>query len=612
MSALPRLPELLPTENAEALARAVAGLDAPALWWVSGYAAGLAQSRSGAVAPAVSPSKGLAPSPESETAIPAVMTVLYGSQTGNARRVAEQLAAQAEQAGQAVRLLRADAYPLRELKDERWLSVVISTQGEGDPPEDAHALFEFLDSRRAPSLKGLRFAVLALGDSSYPKFCAVGHRLDARLAELGGERLRACTEVDIDIEPVAAPWRAELLEQIRGLQAEAGQQRASVTPLRRVGLATAVEQKPTVHRDAPADLTLLAQQRVVGRTSEKDVRHLEFDLSASGISYQPGDALGVWPRQPQAVVDRVLAAAGLNADDTASVHGRELPLATWLAEHREPLRAGRNLLQALAGRHADPALRTALESSEGAAAWLAETTVPAALQRWPVRWTPQEFVDALRPLTPRLYSIASSAAEVGNEVHLTVDHLRYAIDGQDYPGTASAVLAALAEGDRVRAFVQPNEHFRLPTDGKAPLIMIGAGTGIAPYRGFLQQRIADGASGRNWLLFGAQRFASDFLYQAEWLKARKAGQLARIDLAFSRDQQPKVYVQQRVREQGRSVYAWLQEGAHVYVCGSIAMGREVHRALLDVLQAHAGLDAEAAEAFLRELQKAGRYSRDVY
>jgi sulfite reductase (NADPH) flavoprotein alpha-component len=540
------------------------------------------------------------------------MTVLYGSQTGNARRVAEQLAAQAEQAGQAVRLLRADAYPLRELKDERWLSVVISTQGEGDPPEDALALFEFLESRRAPSLKGLRFAVLALGDSSYPKFCAVGHRLDARLAELGAERLRPCVEVDVEIEPVAAPWRAELLEQIRGLQAEAGQARGSVTPLRRVGQVMPAESKPSVHRDAPVALPLLAQQRVVGRTSEKDVRHLEFDLAGSGISYLPGDALGIWPRQPQAVVDRVIAAAGLQGEDSASLHGRELPLASWLAEHREPLRAGRGLLQVLAERHADPVLRAALETPERAAAWLAATTVPAALRRWPVAWTAQDLVAALRPLTPRLYSIASSAAEVGEEVHLTVDHLRYTVDGQGYGGTASAVLAALAEGDSVRAFVQPNEHFRLPADAKAPLIMIGAGTGIAPYRGFLQQRVSDGASGRNWLLFGAQRFASDFLYQAEWLKARKAGKLARIDLAFSRDAQPKVYVQQRVREQGRNVYAWLQEGAHLYVCGSIAMGREVHQALLDVLQAQAGLDGEAAEAYLRELQKAGRYSRDVY
>ncbi|MCB1553627.1 MAG: flavodoxin domain-containing protein [Xanthomonadales bacterium] len=609
MSALPRLPDLLPPENAEALARAVAGVDAPALWWMSGYLAGLAHTR-GPVARETPHRTDLPadvePEPVAESRVAPSLTIVYGSQTGNAKRVAEQWAAQIESAGLRARVLRADAYPLRELKDEKLLGVVISTQGEGDPPEDSFGLFEFLDGRRAPNLAGLKFAVLALGDSSYPQFCAVGHRLDARLAELGAERLHACTEVDVDIEAVAAPWRNDLTARIKALQPSTDLPRASVTPLRRA------PSPPAVDRDHPASLTLLAQQRIVGRHSEKDVRHLEFDLAASGLRYEPGDALGIWPRQPDAVVDDVLAAAGLTRGAMVELDGQQRAIESWLAEYREAIRPGKSLLAALAEDDRHAALREVLAEPSRIAPWLAATSVPIALRRHRRAWTPEALVRALRPLTPRLYSIASSSREVGDEVHLTVDHVQYRLDGIGHRGTASGPLADLGEEGTVRAFVQPNEHFRLPDDPDAPIIMIGAGTGIAPFRGFLQERIAQGAKGRAWLLFGAQRFASDFLYQAEWLKARKQGQLDRIDLAFSRDQIDKVYVQQRVREQSARLRAWIDEGAHVYVCGSIAMGQAVHAALCDVLRDRPAIDGETAEQQLRALQQQGRYSRDVY
>lgn len=610
MSALPRLPELLPAENAEALARAVAGVDASALWWMSGYLAGLAHTRGPAHATVLPRSAAV---DEVEQAAPAasasqapVLTIVYGSQTGNAKRVAEQWAAQAEAEGLRVRLLRADAYPTRELQEEKLLGVVISTQGDGEPPDDAIGLIEFIDSRRAPKLPGLKFAVLALGDSSYPQFCAIGHRLDARLAELGGERLHPCTEVDVDIDAVAVPWRRDLTARIKALQPASNLPKASVTPLRRAAVAS------TVGRDNPASLQLLAQQRIVGRHSEKDVRHLEFDLAGSGLRYQPGDALGIWPKQSDEVVDAVLDAAGLSRGALVQLDGQERPIEIWLAEHREALRPGKSLLAALVEHEANAGLREVLQDPQRIAPWLGATSVPAALRRYPRDWTPESLLRALRPLTPRLYSIASSQSEVGDELHLTVDHLRYTVDGVAHRGTASGPLADLAEAQSVRAFVQPNEHFRLPADPAAPLILMGAGTGIAPYRGFLQERIVQGATGKAWLLFGAQRFATDFLYQAEWLKARKAGQLDRIDLAFSRDQIEKVYVQQRVREQGARLHGWIEDGAHLYVCGSIAMGQAVHQALRDVLQARLGLDAEAAEQRLRDLQKAGRYSKDVY
>ncbi len=610
MSALPRLPELLPAENAEALSRAVAGLDAQALWWLSGYAAGLAHARAGGVAalPATHVPTDAEPATveHAESATTQRLTVVYGSQTGNAKRAAEALVAEAEAAGFAPRLFRADAYPLRELKDERLMSFVFSTQGEGDPSDDALGFFEFLDGRRAPSLAQLKYSVLALGDSSYAKFCEIGRRLDARMSALGAQPLSARAEADVDIETVAAPWRQSLIESLRVQQADASSgPKATVTPLRRAAL-------PKTGRDAPHAVELLANQRISGRGSDKDVRHVELDIAEAGMAYEPGDALGVWAENPPGLIDAVLEATGLDGDSFVAHKAQSLPLSEWLRERREVTRSARGILLQVAERAGDADLSAAVADPERVAKLLGELPLVDALRRWPVVWTPEVLVEALKPMSPRLYSIASSRAEVGEEAHLTVDVLRYAVAKGIHVGAASSHIARQQPGARLRAYIEPNERFRLPADGRRDLIMIGAGTGVAPYRGFLQQRVAEGAAGRHWLVFGAQRFASDFLYQAEWLKARKDGRLARIDLAFSRDQAQKIYVQHRLREQGRELLAWLRGGAHLYVCGAIQMGRDVHAALIDVFRTHGGLSAEDAEAELRTLQQQGRYSRDVY
>lgn len=609
MSALPRLPELLPAENAEALSRAVSGLDAPALWWLSGYAAGLAHSRGAGLAelaPAPAAEAVVEAEPAAEAAASQRLTVVYGSQTGNAKRAAEALVADAEAAGLTVRLFRADAYPLRELKDERLMSFVFSTQGEGDPSDDALGFFEFLDGRRAPALPQLRYSVLALGDSSYAKFCEIGRRLDARLAALGASAALPRAEADVDIEEVAAPWRGRLVDTLRALQPATGTApRATVTPLRRAAA-------PRYGRETPFAAELLANQRISGRGSEKDVRHVELDLAESGLAYEPGDALGVWPENPPALIDAVLEATSLDGDALVTHKAQQLPLHAWLRDQREITRSARGLLQHLAERADDAALAAAVADAEQSADLLSRLPLVDALRRWPVAWTAEDLVGALKPMTPRLYSIASSRAEVGDEAHLTVDVLRYAVGKGIHVGAASSHIARQEPGARLRTYIEPNERFRLPADGRRDLVMIGAGTGVAPYRGFLQQRVAEGAAGRHWLVFGAQRFSHDFLYQAEWLKARRDGRLARIDLAFSRDQADKVYVQQRLREQGRELIDWLRGGAHLYVCGAIQMGRDVHAALIDVFRLHGGLSIEDAEAELRALQQQGRYARDVY
>ncbi|WIG56661.1 MAG: Sulfite reductase [NADPH] flavoprotein alpha-component [Rhodanobacteraceae bacterium] len=595
---LPRLP--LPKDRLQQLERLTQDLDSASLWWLSGYAAGLA----GRTAPAPD---AFDPRAAAEPVAAPRLAIVYGSQTGNAKRVAERLAQHAETSGLAVRLARADAYPLRELAAERLLYIVISTQGDGEPPDDARGFVDFLVGRRAPKLGALSFAVLGLGDSSYPQFCVIGRRLDARLAELGAERLLDFTEADVDVEAAAGPWTQSALIRARE-RLKALAPANNVTPLR-----------PHVEAAAwsatrPFKARVLANQRITAEGSRKDVRHLEIDLSGSGLDYEPGDALGVVPRNPEPLVDAVLHALHLDGQAVVAHAGATHPLREWLASKRELTRLGRPFVAALAERSADAALKALLQPENGEAlrALLATQQPLDLLQRHASAWTGEALVAALRPLAPRLYSIASSRAAVGEEAHLTVAHVEYQAAAGARWGAASHWLATRAEGDTVEVYLERNERFRLPADPGHDIIMIGAGTGVAPFRAFVQQRAATGARGRNWLLFGNPRFRSDFLYQLEWQDALKDGALHRLDLAFSRDQAEKIHVQHRLREHGRDIYAWLENGAHLYVCGATAMARDVEAALRDLIIEHGARDTEAADAYIATLRDEHRYARDVY
>ncbi len=587
------------------LARLVEGLDVTALWWLSGYAAGLAQQ------PA-SPSLSLLPGGATAAQASSRLTIIYGSQTGNAKRVAERLSASIEAAGVPVRLLRADAYPLRELKHERYLAIVISTQGDGDPPDDARDFVDYLSGSRAPQLKSLHYAVLGLGDSSYPQFCAIGHQLDARLAELGGSRFAAVGAADVDIDTVATPWLGETLRAAtEALKAEGPP--ANVIPLR-LGESQAHQPAPTWSRDQPFAAAVLRNQRITGRDSRKDVRHLELSLEHSGLNYQPGDALGVWPSNPPALVESVLQLLQLDGDAEVRHDGQNLPLRVWLGEKRELTRPSRSFVAAHAAvaRANDLNRLLAPDSNAALVELLNSHQTIDLLQRWPGRWSDDELVAALRPLTPRLYSIASSMKSVGDEAHLTVDVLGYQAFGQDRVGAASHYLGARQASATAPIYIEHNERFRLPADGSRDLLMIGAGTGIAPFRGFVQERGAIGAAGKHWLLFGTRHFRSDFLSQLEWQQALRDGRLHRLDLAFSRDQAERIHIDQRLRENATDVYAWLENGAHLYVCGSVALGKSVHQALRDVLIRVGGRGETSADEYLKQLQQAGRYARDVY
>ncbi|MDI9240600.1 assimilatory sulfite reductase (NADPH) flavoprotein subunit [Lysobacter sp. LF1] len=594
----------LTEDRLAALARVTDGLDNNGLWWLSGYAAGLANRGGGLQT---------LPVPAVEAQPAGRLTIVYGSQTGNAKRLAEQLAKQSEGAGLSVRLVRADAYPTRELKDERTLYVVISTQGDGDPPDDARGLVEFIAGKRAPELKQLRYAVLALGDSSYPQFCAIGQKLDTRLAELGATRILPRADADLDLETVATPWLAQALAKAKeALKPTAPL--ATVTPLRPLPAA------PAFGRDAPFAAELLLNQRITARSSAKDIRHVELSLEGSGLQYEPGDALGLWPVNPPALVEAVLRTLELDGDSVVEHGGQRLALRQWLGEKRELTQLARPFVARHAAQSRSEDLNRLLAPDQQPALirLLDESQVLDLLRSHPAAWEAEELVAALRPLTPRLYSIASSRKHVGDEVHLTVAHVEYENDDGLRWGAASNHFARSQEGDRLPVFIEHNERFRLPADASRDVIMIGPGTGVAPFRAFVQERaetrpVTTGAAGRNWLLFGNPHFRSDFLYQVEWQQALKDGTLHRLDLAFSRDQDRKIYVQDRLREHGRELFDWIESGAHLYVCGDATrMAKDVHATLLAVIAEHGGKSDDDATEYLNTLQQQGRYARDVY
>jgi len=605
-------------DRRDTLNRALEGLSATQLAWVAGYIAALADARAAAgglalgAASAASPALALAaPKPEAGPR----PTVLYASQTGNGKRIAEQLAASLTQAGVEPRLCRASEFAVRDIARERLLYIVISTHGDGDPPDDSRAFLDYLNSKRAPKLPQLEYAVLALGDSSYPQFCATGRALDARLAELGAKSILPRIDSDVDVDRYAEPWLRDALAHAREFAARSGV--ATVTTLRSGATAAPapVVAAARFDRQHPYQAAVLVNQRISGRGAMKAVHHIELALEGEGLGYEPGDALAAVPRNPARSVEAMLRATRLDGDAIVEREGAKLSLAEWLATRAEITRIARPVLVALSERNPDPRLARLLgpEGRDELRDRVATDQVADVLAAYPAQWTPESLVTALRPLAHRAYSIASSRQLVGNEVHLTVA----LVGGEDARnprwGAASSFLAGVGDEATVPVFIERNERFRLPQDPSRDIIMIGAGTGVAPFRAFVQEREATDAKGRNWLVFGGRNFLRDFLYQSEWLDARRRGLLHRVDLAFSRDQRAKIYVQQRLREQGRELYSWLEGGACLYVCGDASrMAPDVHAALIEVVATHGGHSPEDARAKVEQWMADGRYLRDVY
>ena len=593
---------LLPL-NADQLARlqaATTDLSPTQLAWVSGYFWGMLNQQPGSAA---------APVAQAPAPAPAI-TVISASQTGNARRVAEQLRDDLLAAQLNVQLVNAGDYKFKQIAQEKLLVVVSSTQGEGEPPEEAVALHKYLFSKKAPALKETAFAVFGLGDSSYEFFCQSGKDFDNRLAELGAERLLDRVDTDVEYQPAAAEWRARIVEVLKSRAPKETPGQACATA---AGVTDEVHTSP-YSKEAPLTATLAVNQKITGRESEKDVRHIEIDLGDAGLRYQPGDALGVWYQNDPALVKELVELLWLKGDEPVSVNGESKTLAEALEWHYELTVNTANIVENYATLTRSESLLPLVGDKAQLQHYAATTPIVDMVRFSPAQLDAEALTGLLRPLTPRLYSIASAQAEVENEVHVTVGVVRYDIEGRARAGGASSFLADRVEEDgEVRVFIEHNDNFRLPANPQTPVIMIGPGTGIAPFRAFMQQRAADGAEGKNWLFFGNPHFTEDFLYQVEWQRYVKEGVLSNISLAWSRDQKEKVYVQDKLREQGAELWRWINDGAHIYVCGDAnRMAKDVEQALLEVIAEFGAMDAEAADDYLSELRVERRYQRDVY
>lgn len=592
---------LLPL-NPEQLARlqaATTDFSPTQLAWVSGYFWGMLNQQSGAVVSA----------PAAAVEIPAI-TLISASQTGNARRVAEALRDDLLAAKLNVNLVNAGDYKFKQIASEKLVVVVTSTQGEGEPPEEAVALHKFLFSKKAPKLAGTAFAVFGLGDSSYEFFCQSGKDFDSKLAELGGERLLDRVDTDVEYQAAAAEWRARIVDVLKARVPKETPAQAAVTA---AGVVNDIHTSPYT-KEAPLTASLAVNQKITGRDSEKDVRHIEIDLGDSGLRYQPGDALGVWYQNDPALVKELVELLWLKGDEVVSVDGKTLPLSEALQWHFELTVNTANIVENYATLTRSESLLPLVGDKAKLQHYAATTPIVDMVRFAPAQLDADALIGLLRPLTPRLYSIASAQAEVESEVHVTVGVVRYDIEGRARAGGASSFLADRVEEEgEVRVFIEHNDNFRLPANPETPVIMIGPGTGIAPFRAFMQQRAADEAPGKNWLFFGNPHFTEDFLYQVEWQRYVKEGVLSRIDLAWSRDQKQKIYVQDKLREQGAELWRWINDGAHIYVCGDAnRMAKDVEQALLEVIAEFGGMDTESADEFLSELRVERRYQRDVY
>ncbi|MCA0172560.1 assimilatory sulfite reductase (NADPH) flavoprotein subunit [Bacillus sp. RAR_GA_16] len=593
-------------EQIELLNRLLPTLNETQKIWLSGYLAvpGVAETAATTEAPSVEKAF-LENEPQTRE-----ITILYGSHTGNCQSLAESFFERLESEKFQVTLSSLDDFKPKSLKKVEDLLLITSTHGDGDPPDNALSFYDFIQSKRAPELGELRFSVLSLGDSSYEFFCQTGKDFDRRLEELGGARLYPRADCDLDFEEPAEEW----FEGVMGVLNKAQTTTGEASPSQEANTKTS----QTYSRTNPFKAEILENINLNGRGSNKETRHLELDLEGSNLVYEPGDSLGIYPENDTALVLELMEEMHWDRDSQVIVNkqGDVQSLQEALTKTYEITSLTKPLLKKIAElTESAELLRMVNAEGEELKTYIyGRDLIDLVKDYGPWEIAAEEFVKVLRKIPVRLYSIASSPKASEDEVHLTIGALRYDAHGRARTGVCSGQCAERSQpGDQLPVFVQRNENFRLPHNPDTPIIMIGAGTGVAPYRAFLQEREEIGASGETWLFFGEQHFVSDFLYQVEWQKWLKDGVLTRMDVAFSRDTEEKVYVQHRMRERSEELYEWLQKGAHVYVCGDEKyMAKDVHIALVNILEEQGGLSESEAEAYLSDLRNAKRYQRDVY
>lgn len=565
-------------------------MDASEIDWLRGYLNGLVPAQSQAVEP---------------------LLILYGTESGNAESLAEQTAERAQKIGIQTQIANMADLRVAALSKFKHLLLIVSTWGEGDPPETATDFYEAMMGESAPQLPHLNFSVLALGDTSYEHFCKTGKDFDARLEALGGNRLHARVDCDVDFDDAYSAWAEAALNAFAPL----------LKIDSRASNGTIVESSPKTaikySRKNPCIAPLSERIHLNGTGSAKDTLHLEFDLSDSGLSYEVGDSLAVQPKNSEALVDLLLKSASFDPESSVSIKGEDYPLKEALISELDITTLSVPFLTRYNGHAKNEKLAALLDGEDKSKIqdYIQGRDSIDLLVDFPApNLSEQEFVELLRKLPPRLYSIASSQKAHPDSVHLTVGVVRYPSQGRTREGVCSTFLAERIDIDSsAKVFVTPNKNFKLPEDSDAPIIMVGPGTGIAPFRAFIQERKATGAQGKNWLFFGDQHFLSDFLYQAEWQAYQKEGILNKIDLAFSRDQKEKVYVQDKMKAHATELYQWLESGAYFYVCGDASrMARDVDSALHEIIRTEAGLSEAEAEEYIKQLKAEKRYLRDVY
>jgi sulfite reductase (NADPH) flavoprotein alpha-component len=567
--------------------------------WLNGFLAGLYSGADVAPAKAPAPARKIA--------------VLFATQSGTSERLAKKLAKELRQQGHVADLASLETYSPASLAEQTHALVLASTYGEGDPPDSAKSFAESIAMETAPRLDQLSFAVFALGDTSYEHFCKFGADLDARFSALGASRL--CDRVDssVDVDAPFDQWKTAVFNSLS--QTPASPAAAPALPL----AADAPAAKPHVHtRDNPYLAEVIEKRPLTHEISSKLTVHVAISLAESEVHYEAGDACGVFAQNDPAVVDEILALTQFSPDATV-----DLPklgattLLDALTHHLQPSRLTRKTVQAYAALGDCDKLHHLLapDAQKQLDTYIYDRSLIDLIEECPGLLTsPSQLIDILPKLTTRLYSISSSPKFHAGELHTTVAVVRYRSHNRDRGGVCSTMLSdRVPVGGRVPIYIQPNKKFRLPADHTAPMIMIGPGTGVAPFRSFLHERRALGATGRNWLFFGERSATTDFLYRDELEGMCSDGHLTRLDTAFSRDQEHKVYVQDRMIEFGAEFWRWLNDGASIYVCGDASrMAKDVDAALHRVVEQHGNKDAESAKEFVQELQEQNRYHRDVY
>jgi sulfite reductase (NADPH) flavoprotein alpha-component len=571
--------------------------------WLSGFLAGLHSRAAIGLETSVA-----AAAPKAATS---VLNILFGTQTGNAEALAMDIAAVARAQGMRPVVAALDDVSMDGLSVMKRVIVVTSTYGEGEMPDNAQLFWEALAADSAPRLDEMNFAVLALGDTGYDGFCQAGKLIDMRFEQLGGKRMKTRIDCDIDFEDAAAAWIGEALPLALALAVDGGNAPAVMAD----AAEPTVPAKQGWNRKNPYSAEVSVNRRLSGSGSSKEIRHYEFDLGESGLGYEAGDALGVLPLNDPKLAGALLEHFGAAAD--SEVAGLDRPVGDALLNMFEISTPSRELVAEIGKRAGHEELNHIIANGDreqlAAFLWSKDILDLIDLGGKPL-FDVAEFLTFLKPLQHRAYSISSSPLVAKNSVHLTIASVRYRAEGRERGGVCSTYLADRVEAGRnAGIFVSPNKSFRVPQDNDAPVIMVGPGTGIAPFRAFLQERQARGAKGKNWLFFGDQHRQSDFIYENELADMSRDGVLTRLDLAFSRDQAEKIYVQTRMRQNGKALYQWLEEGGYFYVCGDATrMAKDVDDTLHDIISDEAGISAEAVSDYVNRLKREKRYLRDVY